>query len=337
VISYYSPPVFHEGYILKKLISILSLTILTTLLTGCGGSETAVEPPLPQVKTGRLTLGVTDAPVDDAQRVVVEFDGVAIKKTDGDELEFEFEPRQIDLLSLAGGGSELLLDDIELEAGEYRWIRLMVNAERGTNDSFIELTDTNIESLFFPSGAQTGLKLNDSFIILADGSSDLVIDFDLRKSITDPRGQSDYILKPRLRLIDNAEAGEIFGTVATELVTGEDCSESASVYVFDAEVGVDGVDDIDIPEEGDEDIGGADPITTATVSLDDEGVYNYVAAFLAPGDYVLGLTCTADLDENTVDNTETEENTPDQVVSFVATAEVSVVANELTEYNFEAN
>lgn len=319
---------------MNKLVNLTLVFAGVLLLASCGGSSTQVEPP-PVAKTGRLTLGVTDAPVDDANKVVVQFTGVAIKKADADESEFMFsEPRQIDLLSLQGGGSELLLDDIELEAGEYQSIRLMVNAERNTMDSYIELTDSNQISLFVPSGAQTGLKLNDSFIILADGSSNLIIDFDLRKSITNPRGQSDYFLKPRLRLIDNSEAGDIFGTVAADLITAEGCSDSASVYVFPGEVGVDGVDDIDIAEEGEDDIGGAEPITTATVSMDSEGVYNYVAAFLAPGEYVLGLTCQADLDQNDIDNTETEQNMPEQVVSFAATAVVTVVANESTENNF---
>ncbi|NNJ72285.1 MAG: DUF4382 domain-containing protein, partial [Enterobacterales bacterium] len=257
-----------------------------------------------------------------------------VKHTDGVELEFTFEPRQIDLLALQGGGSELLLDDIEVLAGEYQSIRLMVNAERNTMDSYIELPDTNQISLFVPSGAQTGLKLNDSFTVLAGGSSDLIIDFDLRKSITNPRGQSDYFLKPRLRLIDNSVSGDLMGTVAESLITAEGCTESSSVYVFPAEVTVDGVDDIDIVDEGD-DIGGADPITTATVSLNDDGVYEYMAAFLAPGDYILGLTCQADLDQNDIDNTQSDTNAPEQVVSFVTAVNVTIVENETTVYDFE--
>jgi hypothetical protein len=49
----------------------------------------------------------------------------------------------------------------------------------------------------------------------------------------------------------------------------------------------------------------------------------------------LNSHCHAAFDENDVDNTESLTNLPDQVVSFVAVAEVMVSANETTTYNFE--
>lgn len=318
---------------MKKLYLIIISLISFVYLSACGGSSSTDPASITPAK-GFLTLGVTDAPVDDAARVVVEFDGVIVAREGAEDLTFTFEARQIDLLSLQGGGSELLLDGVELEAGVYQSIRLLVNAERNTMDSYVELPDTNQISLFVPSGAQSGLKLNDSFTVLAGGSSNLTIDFDLRKSLVDPRGQSDYFLKPRLRLIDNSESGEIMGTVDEALITAEDCSDVASVYVFPADVTIDGIDDIDIAEEGEEDIGGADPLVTATVSMNDEGIYTYMAAFIPSGDYVLGLTCQADLDQMDIDNTLTDENMPDQVVDFTAAAEISVATNAVTEYNF---
>ena len=318
----------------RAIVSIISLAVLSAC--GGGSSTTETTPVAATPTKGVLTLGVTDAPVDDAARVVVEFDGVTVKREGADDLTFTFEARQIDLLSLQGGGSELLLDDVELDAGVYESIRLLVNAERNTMDSYVELPDTNQISLFVPSGAQSGLKLNDSFTVLAGGSTSLTIDFDLRKSLVNPRGQSDYFLKPRLRLIDNSESGEITGTVDEALITAEGCSEVASVYIFPADVTVDGIDDIDIAEEGEEDIGGADPLVTATVSMNDEGVYTYMAAFIPSGDYVLGLTCQADLDQMDIDNTLTDQNMPEQVVDFTASAEVSVATDAITEYNFTA-
>jgi len=319
---------------MKTKIVYLSIAMF---LTGCGGSdsgEPAVVQP-PAATTGLFTLGLTDAPVDDAAKVVVEFDGVALKRSGADELEFTFDSRQVDLLSLQNGASELILEDITVEAGNYQWIRLMVNAERNTMDSYVELEDTNQISLFVPSGAQNGLKLNSGFTVLAGGSVDFTIDFDLRKSITDPRGQSDYFLKPSLRVIDNEVSGDVAGTVNETLVTAEGCSDASAVYVFDSEVTLDGVDDIDLAEDDQEDIGGPDPISSANVTLSDENIYEYKAAFLPPGDYILAFTCHASFDENDIDNTESETNMPDFGVSFTSVAEVTVNANETTTYNFE--
>ncbi|MBW3567908.1 MAG: DUF4382 domain-containing protein, partial [Proteobacteria bacterium] len=50
-----------------------------------------------------MSLGVTDAPVDSATRVVVEFTGVSAKRAGGQATVFDFDtPRQIDLLALQG-------------------------------------------------------------------------------------------------------------------------------------------------------------------------------------------------------------------------------------------
>lgn len=174
--------------------------------------------PPPQSTTGLFTLGVTDAPVDSASEVNVQFSGVEIKPANGNAILYTFDPRTIDLLSLQGGASELLLENIELEAGQYNWIRLQVNAERNTEDSYLVDENGNRTSLWVPSGSSSGLKLNNSFVVTSGGTSDFTIDFDLRKSITNPVGQSDYILKPRLRIVDNSEVGEISGTVDVDLI-----------------------------------------------------------------------------------------------------------------------
>ena len=121
-------------------------------LTACGGSSSE--------RTGHLSLSVTDAPVDSANHVIVSFSGVVIKPHDGQEQVFTFdEPKEIDLLSLQGTSSESLLTDEEVPAGDYEWIRLMVNAQHdGVLDSYIEMTDGTQPEQWVPSGEQTGLK-----------------------------------------------------------------------------------------------------------------------------------------------------------------------------------
>ena len=88
----------------KMLLScacIALVVVLAASLMGCGGGEEAAsaEPAM-----GRLTLGVTDAPVDDATAVVVKFTAVELKPENGDAFTITLDPAQsIDLLALAGG------------------------------------------------------------------------------------------------------------------------------------------------------------------------------------------------------------------------------------------
>src|SRR3954463_9723226 len=219
-------PFVAAGMVLGAVACIVTLAILAA----CGGGGDSTDAPAaPQF--GRLTLRITDSPVTAAKRVVVQFTGLEIKPRAAAQPEvFDFAPRQIDLLALDGGGSEILLSDELLPAGEYEWIRLKVNAGRDGSDSFIELEDGSQHPLFIPSGNQTGLKLIRGFIIGAGGTHNFTLDFDLRKSVIHPPGLGEpYLLKPVLRLVNNLEVGSIAGTVAAGLVV-DGCHPA--IYLF---------------------------------------------------------------------------------------------------------
>ena len=159
--------------------------------------------------TGRLSLGVTDAPVDEASSVVVQFSGVAFKRAGAaPELVQNLtpSPRQLDLLQYQGGRAALLLDGVTLPAGDYQWIRLIVDNEPDVRDSYIVLTGGEECELRVPSGAESGLKLNRGFTLPADGSVALTIDFDLRKSIHAPPGQQGSGRSLHARLPDAPDA-----------------------------------------------------------------------------------------------------------------------------------
>jgi hypothetical protein len=82
--------------------------IAACLLAGCGGGGGgSTETPM-----GRISLGITDAPVDGATAVVVKFTAVELKPEDGSAFTINLTPAQsVDLLVLAGGGSRALLED----------------------------------------------------------------------------------------------------------------------------------------------------------------------------------------------------------------------------------
>ena len=287
-------------------MKLKALTICTLIaLSACKSDN-------PQATTGQLSLKITDAPVDSADAVVVEFTGIEIQGQ-GDRTTIDFAtPKTIDLLQLTGSDSTELLPDTTLEAGQYQWIRLKVNAERGVTDSYIDINSGRF-SLYVPSGAETGLQLNRPFVVAAGGKTDFTIDFDLRKSVHLPNnGAQDYILRPTLRVVDNLVVGHIKGTVPESLVNATGCTGSSAVYLFSGyDATVDDIDAID-PE----------PITTSSVELDNTGNYSYEVGFVEAGDYSLAFTCEAENDDPATDDTITFANQMNVTVTANTTATV---------------
>lgn len=271
------------------------------LLSACGGSST-------DSTAGRMTLNITDAPVDHADAVVVQFSSVTLRPVAGDEIVFDFsaEPKTIDLLALQGMASQPLIEDEAIPAGDYNQIRLGVNAEFDDEyDSYITIDGVQHE-LRVPSGSQNGLKLNTPFSVAAgtdgisvdDDLSVYTIDFDLRKSIVDPVGQDGYFLKPVLRLVQNVDTGSLSGLIDGDLLIAEHCTDDDpltgnAVYVYSGENII--ADDIDEQD--------AEPVTTALVAFDEsEGSFSYEIGYLSAGTYTVALTCNADLETEADDS-----------------------------------
>lgn len=293
--------------------------LMMLALAACGGGGDGPE------RTGQLSLSITDAPVDDASSVVVQFSGVAFKR-EGAAPEIVQNltpsPRQLDLLEYQEGRAALLLDQVTLPAGRYEWVRLIVDAQTGVRDSYIELTTGEECELEVPSGAQSGLKLNRGFTLPADGGAALTIDFDLRKSIHAPPGQQGaaaqctqgYLMRPTLRIVDDANVGAIAGTVDSALVTAE-CLPKVYIYSGSGIV-PDDIEDSDAAPD-------VDPLVVANVTIENGSTdYRYRAAFLPPGDYTAGFTCGDD------------DPAADDVLTFLAPKNVVVQANLIGTADF---
>ncbi|WP_455199045.1 DUF4382 domain-containing protein [Kaarinaea lacus] len=273
--------------------------------------------------TGTLTLSITDAPVDSAENVFVEFTGVVIQPAEGERIDIDFtEPMTIDLLALQNGLRATLLNRLDLDTGNYSWIRLKVNAEAdGVMDSFIRIDGADYE-LYVPSGSNTGLKINTNFHVGNDQLLDYTIDFDLRKSVHQPNGQIGpsgepvYFLRPTLRLVETDISGAISGLVDPLIFEEMTCSDPElgyGVYLYEGDVNPDDIDGID-----------PDPVSTATVTLNASSEYVYTLSYLMPGNYTIAVTCTADLDEPDVDN----------AIVFVGDTMVSVATGVTTPHDF---
>jgi hypothetical protein len=284
---------------------------MALLFSACGGGDGGNE------GSGRISFAVTDAPVDGADRVEIVFTGIALKPVGGNEDVYLFtEPKVLNLLSLQGAVSAALMDNQAIPAGRYNWARLMID------DSRLKFERDGQEfSMMVPSGAEVGLILNRGFVVDVGGQANFTIDFDLRKSVHLPENDSNtYILRPTLRIVDNASVGHVTGTVDLSLLQSEArCFNStgsvdAAVYVYSGN-SVGG------------DIGNADsamvPVTTALLAQHGSK-YDYAVGYLSTGTYSIALVCGASGDQ------------PSQVdtLSVLRNGTVTVEQDKTVRYDF---
>jgi hypothetical protein len=304
----------------------LLLAIAVSALAACNSDDDS---------TGQISVAVTDSPVDYAEAVVVQFTGVELKPKDGPAFSRDFVdgPKTINLLPLQGEERAMLLDGEEVPAGEYTWMRLKVQADPDVaGDSYITIDGADCE-LQIPSGDERGLQMIRGFTIGAGTTTDFTVDFDLRKSVLRPPGQTTevpvcdgqaYVLKPVLRVVDNLEVGTITGAVDATFITGQCESTTTGVYpgnvylfgpVTDTEPGT--------PDDYDgiwDDVNGSDALTSAMVDPD---TFSYTIGFVPAGNYRLAYTC--DLDDAAVDaNAANLPDGADEVVVFTPADGVAV-------------
>jgi len=316
---------------------VFVLTVASAVLAACGGGGGS------QGGTGTLKLSITDAPVDVADEVVVQFAGVELKPRGGQAFSIDFvdpaatppNTKTLNLLDYQGTASALLLPATQIPAGEYEWIRLKVNADPSVEDSYITIGGSRCE-LRIPSGAETGLKLVSGFTVGVGAVMDFTIDFNLRKSVVQPPGQTAdppmcdgqaYLLKPALRMVNNLEVGTITGTIAPDVPTAAACpaNELGKVYLFGPYTTTAPVpDDFDLNTAD-----GSDAVASAMVEVDQNSDNRYTIGFVPPGQYVVAYTCAADNPAVDADLANTPAGA-DEVVTFIPTAGVttSAVANQ---------
>ncbi|HEX4873101.1 MAG TPA: DUF4382 domain-containing protein [Nevskiaceae bacterium] len=287
------------------------LLALSTLagLSACGGGGD--DPPT----TGRLSLALVDAPVDEAEAVVIQFSAVELLGEDGGVRRRIAlpAPQQIDLLQLQGENNQFLFEDAVVEAGVYREIRLITDTVPGNCNSsqatpfpsYIRVDGTDYP-LFVPSGASSGFKVRGPLTVTAGGGASYTVEFDLRQSLAErssPAGTC-YNLRPVLRVVDNARVGTLTGAVAGDLLMAEGCSADvmtgagAAVYVYPGS----GVSPDDVGGSG------SVPLTTATLRAQTDeagtptGLFGYTIGFLPAGAYTVTMSCQAGEDDPETDD-----------------------------------
>jgi hypothetical protein len=324
--------------------AVLACAAAAAFTVGCsgGGNDSG---------TGTLNVGITDAPVDFASSVVVTFTGVELKPHGGEAFSIDFaEDKTLDLLTLQGINRATILDGETVPAGDYEWMRLKVVCRSDVAGDSVHPARGRrcARELRVPSGAETGLKMIRGFTVGVGATTDLTVDFDVRKSIVEPPGQRGadplvcdgqaYLLKPVLRVIDNLQVGTISGAVDPALIAAS-CPEDLSapypggVYLFGPVPSATTV----TPDDYDgiaEDPNGDDALTSALV---DPNTFQYTIGFVPAGDYVVAYTC--DTDSGDVDaNAPDDPAGADEVVEFTPAAgtAVTVSTDATSVVNFDA-
>jgi hypothetical protein len=162
----------------------------------------------PETGQGQVKITMVDAPAsyDEVNIVVIR---VEVHKADADSNNGWFvinnDSATYDLLLLRNGAS-VVLGDHPLDAGHYTQIRLII----GTGSNVV--VDGVTYPLEIPSGEQTGVKLNHSFVIEDGLLYELLLDFDAERSIV-VTGNGEYKLKPVIRVTPLVISGTISGNI----------------------------------------------------------------------------------------------------------------------------
>ena len=277
----------------------LILTAAAGALAACGGGGTSGNG---ASTTGQLNLSITDAPVDDASKVLVTIDGISIKATNGSEQTIKMNASGIsdnkitvNLLNLQGTSMPLFANKVT--SGDYQWVRFHLAS---ASICFVTSTE-NCYSLEMPT--QDELKTSGSFHVNGNGVANITVDWDLRKSIVQT-GANTYRLKPVLHVRDNSNVGSISGAVTTTCTA----DQTRAVYVYSGTITTPG------------DMGGNGTQPLATVYVQTSNIYTI--GMLEPGTYSLAATCDAALDAPYTDNSAN--------MTFTSPVTATVTAGETT-------
>ncbi|MEO2062213.1 MAG: DUF4382 domain-containing protein [Christiangramia sp.] len=196
----------------RRNLSKLALALTVVLMASCSEDD-AMDNPDMGGDTNSTSIYITDAPVDQANVQAV-FITVSDVMVNGESIE-GFNTTTIELSSLTAGKTELL-GQLNLDAGSTNDITLKLadtDAAGNAPGNYVML-DGNIKDEL---GGAMEIKLSDSAEIMSEVENELVLDFDLRKSIVqngdDYSFVSESMLESNIRAVNTANAGMLSGTV----------------------------------------------------------------------------------------------------------------------------
>lgn len=262
----------------------------------------------PDQAQGSLSFSITDAPIDQAD-VSAAFVTVTEIKVDGQAFSGFQGPQTINLLELQNGNS-LDLGQGNVAAGSYTTLELVIDAESDATGSgpgcYVLKTDGTKEKLELAAGSATAISMEPSdFKIQENANTEIIMDFDLRKSIKSSGDDYSFVTNNELNAAVRAENKAMTGAIKGKIENSAAASGDLVVYVyekgtFDAGTETSG--------QGSSNVMYANAVSSAKVNAD--GTFNL--SFLSEGNYEiqcdmpeedsseLGLSALLDL-ESSVD------------------------------------
>ncbi|MGQ9426239.1 DUF4382 domain-containing protein [Gilvimarinus sp. F26214L] len=327
-------------------IGMISTVVLMGLLVGCGGGSGSDRAPAnsgdQQPSTGDdggsggaggdggsgdsndvidgtpVSLYFSDAPVNDAAKVVISVDRITFESQDGrnivvdtftsPELGIEdAEIFQLDLLEVQGTAKRMVIDQVNLPPGSYTGMRILVR-DGDVNESYVEQLSTG-EMVWVEVTAHE--LVLPAFTIPDTDQHDLVVEFSLRQSLDFNSAGDHYILKSvGLRVVPDNAAATLRGQVDLNAIRefeacaeqtdpaastaaylyqghGHDPADLGDVFIREGEPGAHSAYDPNVPERI--------IAPHAVAGVDEEG--NYVLPYLRGGDYTLAIACQVNYDD----------------------------------------
>lgn len=233
---------------------------------------------------GQLTMSITDAPSDDAN-VKGTFVTISEVKIDGKTVE-GFTKQTIEISAYQNGNAKLLYDG-EVEAKAHSSVTLVMDYESDASGNspgcYVLTNDNQKHRLAATSETKGEISLSKAFVVEENSNTELVIDFDLRKSIvhdTNDQDQTDYRfvtkaeLNNSIRIMKKESCGDVKGKITASAFLNED------VYVFIYKKGQYNAS-VETMGQGSSHVFFAKAVTSAEVEQDGD----YHLAFIEEGDY----------------------------------------------------
>lgn len=278
-----------------KLTNLFVIALMAVGLTGCNEGTLAPE------GQGTIVVFLTDAP-GDVKEVWVEIVEMYIRG-EGDRVDLLDAPTDWIELTALNGSSLELVDGVELPAGTYHELRMVLgHAVLETLDGQVFMTDGAEHpdypedpdgSLNCPSCSQSGfkVKLPGGGIELTEDGYVMLADFDVSQSFGRERGNSgQWVMHPTIHAAALGLAGTITGTVGLDTgVTLPECPAGSPA------VGL----DVFMPNATTQTLldGDSNPIVRVGTT-DATGAFSIMS--LAPDGYDLGYEAAIELADHTL-------------------------------------
>lgn len=297
---------------LKLLLAGFLLAPIALSLTGCGcgfdcNNGNNYDEPI------SFSLGFSDALPEELKEVVIEVDRITLQRSNADDVvidTFTIEEQdlvdedsfQIDLLQYTGVKQLLVIEDMELDPGTYSGISIHIR-DGDENYSYVLDGEDKISAI------EVSGDLLLPGMLLSSDSQEFTVEFSLAQALNFQSSSDTYLLaNDGVRVEDTITSARVTGQVDSSLFdTGSGCDEKSKpeegnrLYLYEG-FGLSTTDladvftsssTLDVPDDA------IAPYAVASVTENSTtGNWEYVFAYIPPGDYTMIFACDTDADDS---------------------------------------